>query len=128
VQAAGRTSKEIAYSVKAMLERRYYYNADGHHRVDHISERSRGKFTSSVRPRPGRRRSRPMKNTPSARRSSALVALGISPTRRRSKVTRKNGQAFVVNLKDVIERGRSEGDVVVQPDDQIYVPQRLVNF
>jgi len=28
----------------------------------------------------------------------------------------------------VIERGKTEDDVVVQPDDQIYVPQKLINM
>jgi hypothetical protein len=31
-------------------------------------------------------------------------------------------------MKDVIERGQTDKDVVLQPDDQIYVPQRLINF
>ena len=44
------------------------------------------------------------------------------------RVTRKNGQDFVVDLKNVIERGKSDEDAVLEPDDQIYVPQKLVNF
>jgi hypothetical protein len=28
----------------------------------------------------------------------------------------------------VIEEGHTEDDVVLQPDDQIYVPQRLINM
>ncbi len=48
--------------------------------------------------------------------------------KRKVKVTRKNGKDFVIDLKKVIEQGHTEDDVVLQPDDQIYVPQRLVNF
>ena len=44
------------------------------------------------------------------------------------KLTRKNGERVVVNLKRVIEDGRVDEDVVVYPDDKIYVPQRLVKF
>jgi hypothetical protein len=44
------------------------------------------------------------------------------------KVTRKSGQDVVVDLKRVIEEGHTEEDVVLQPDDQIYVPQRLINM
>jgi len=44
------------------------------------------------------------------------------------KVTRKNGKDFTVDLKRVIEEGHTEEDVVLQPDDQIYVPQRLINM
>jgi protein involved in polysaccharide export with SLBB domain len=48
--------------------------------------------------------------------------------KRKVKVTRKDGKDFVVDLKRVIEQGHTEKDVVLEPDDQIYVPQRLVNF
>jgi len=48
--------------------------------------------------------------------------------KKKIKLTRKSGETVVVNLKRVIEDGRTDEDVVVQPDDQIYVPQRLVNF
>lgn len=129
VQAAGRTSKEIAYSVKAMLEREYYYNATVIIAVDHISERSRGKVyvIGSVRG-PGPQEIPPDEEYTVSKAIIRAGGFGDFADKKKVKVTRKNGQAFVVNLKDVIERGRSEGDVVVQPDDQIYVPQRLVNF
>ncbi|MEY2585564.1 MAG: hypothetical protein QOD80_1590, partial [Verrucomicrobiota bacterium] len=44
------------------------------------------------------------------------------------KLTRKNGESVVINLKRVIEEGHTDEDVTVGPDDQIYVPQKLVNF
>jgi hypothetical protein len=44
------------------------------------------------------------------------------------KVTRKNGKDFTLVLKRVIEEGRTVEDMVLQPDDQIYVPQRLINM
>src|SRR5206468_2902924 len=43
VPASGRTCKELAYSVKASLEREYYYHATVIIAVDHVSEKSRGK-------------------------------------------------------------------------------------
>ncbi len=43
VPAAGRSCKELAYSVKAALEREYYYHATVIIAVDHVSEKSRGK-------------------------------------------------------------------------------------
>jgi hypothetical protein len=44
------------------------------------------------------------------------------------KLTHKNGETITVDLKDVIERGKTDQDVPVRPDDQIYVPQRAVNW
>src|SRR3954468_633906 len=43
VPAAGRTCREVAYAVKAALEREYYYHATVIIAVDHVSEKSRGK-------------------------------------------------------------------------------------
>ena len=48
--------------------------------------------------------------------------------KRKVKLTRKGGKDFVIDLKRVIEEGHTEEDVVLQPDDQIYVPQRLINM
>src|SRR5947207_8792110 len=43
VQAAGKSCKELAFAVKALLEREYYYHATVIIAVDHISEKSRGR-------------------------------------------------------------------------------------
>src|SRR5947209_2333954 len=44
VPAAGRSCKELAYAVKAALEREYYYHATVIIAVDHVSDKSRGKI------------------------------------------------------------------------------------
>src|SRR5947207_7875820 len=44
VPASGRTCKELAYSVKTLLEREYYYHATVIIAVDRVSEKSRGKI------------------------------------------------------------------------------------
>ena len=44
VQAAGRTSKELAYTIKEALEKEYYYHATVIVAVDHVSEKSRGRI------------------------------------------------------------------------------------
>ena len=44
VQAAGKSCKELAFAVKAALEREYYYHATVIIAVDHISEKSRGRI------------------------------------------------------------------------------------
>jgi protein involved in polysaccharide export with SLBB domain len=63
--------------------------------------------------------------------SKAIIragGFGDFADKRKVKVTRKDGHDMTVDLKRVIEQGHTEDDVVLQPDDQIYVPQRLVNF
>lgn len=129
VQAAGRTSKELAYSIKSALEKEYYYNATVIIAVDHVSEKSRGKIyvTGSVKG-PGPQEIPPDESYTVSK--AVIRAGGFSDfaNTRKVRITRKGGQDFVVDLKNVIERGRSDEDLVLQPDDQIYVPQKLVNF
>ncbi|MFN2507828.1 MAG: polysaccharide biosynthesis/export family protein [Chthoniobacterales bacterium] len=129
IPAAGRTCKQLAYAVKSALEKEYYYNATVIIAVDRVSEKSRGKVyvIGSVRG-PGPQE---IPADESYTVSKAVIrAGGFSDfaDKRKVKVTRKNGGDFVVDLKNVIERGRSDEDLVLEPDDQIYVPQKLVNF
>ena len=56
--------------------------------------------------------------------------------KRNVKVTRKSDSAgpgaktrtFVVDLAEVLEKGRADRDVELQPGDLIYVPGRAINF
>ncbi|MDQ6654192.1 MAG: polysaccharide biosynthesis/export family protein [Verrucomicrobiota bacterium] len=129
VQAAGRTSKEVAYAVKAALEKEYYYHATVIIAVDHISEKSRGKVyvIGSVRG-PGPQEIPPDETYTVSKAVIRAGGFGDFADKKKVKITRKNGQSFIVNLRDVIERGRSEDDVVLMPDDQIFVPQKLINM
>jgi protein involved in polysaccharide export with SLBB domain len=37
-------------------------------------------------------------------------------------------QNFELNMVDILEKGKTEKDVILQPDDFIIVPSRLINF
>jgi hypothetical protein len=37
-------------------------------------------------------------------------------------------QNFELNMVDILENGKTEKDMVLQPDDFIIVPSRLINF
>jgi protein involved in polysaccharide export with SLBB domain len=129
VPAAGKSCKELAYSVKASLEREYYYHATVIIALDHVSEKSRGKVYvyGSVKGQGPQE----IPADESYTVSKAIIragGFGDFANKRKVKVTRKGGHDFVVDLKRVIEEGHSEEDLVVQPDDQIYVPQRLINM
>jgi polysaccharide export outer membrane protein len=129
VQAAGRTSKDLAYSIKAALEKEYYYHATVIIAVDHVSEKSRGKVyvIGSVKG-PGPQEIPPDEEYTVSKAVIRAGGFGDFANKRKVKLTRKNGQELVVDLKRVIEEGRTDEDVVVQPDDRIFVPQRLINM
>lgn len=129
VPAAGRSCKELAYAIKALLEREYYYHATVIIAVDHVSEKSRGRVYvyGSVKGQGPQE----IPADESYTVSKAIIrAGGFSDfaNKRKVKLTRKGGKDYVVDLKRVIEEGHSEEDIVLQPDDQIYVPQRLINM
>jgi protein involved in polysaccharide export with SLBB domain len=129
VPASGRTCKELAYSVKSSLEREYYYHATVIIAVDRVSEKSRGRVYVYGNVKGQGPQDIPADETYTV--SKAIIragGFGDFADKKKIKLSRKNGQTVIVNLKRVIEEGHTEEDVVVQPDDQIYVPQRLVNF
>ena len=129
VQASGKSCKELAYTVKAALEREYYFHATVIIAVDRISEKSRGKVYvyGSVKGQGPQE----IPADESYTVSKAIIragGFGDFANKRKVKLTRKSGQDLIVDLKRVIEEGHTEEDVVLQPDDQIYVPQRLINM
>lgn len=129
VPAEGKTCKQLAYNIKALLEKEYYYHATVILAVDRVSEKSRGKVYVYGAVKAQGPQDIPADETYTV--SKAIIragGFGDFADKRKVKVTRKNGKDFVVDLKKVIEQGHTEDDVVLQPDDQIYVPQRLVNF
>ncbi|MBA3962720.1 MAG: polysaccharide biosynthesis/export family protein [Chthoniobacterales bacterium] len=129
VAASGKTCRELAYNIKSALEREYYYHATVILAVDRVSEKSRGRVYVY-----GAVKGQGPQDIPTDESytvSKAVIragGFGDFADKRKVKVTRKSGQDFVVDLKKVIEQGKTEDDVVLQPDDQIYVPQKLVNF
>lgn len=129
VPAAGRTCRDLAYNIKSALEKEYYYHATVILAVDRISEKSRGRVYvyGSVKGQ-GPQEIPPDESYTVSKAIIRAGGFGDFANKRKVKVTRKNGQDFTVDLKRVIEEGRSDEDVALQPDDQIYVPQRLINM
>ena len=129
VTAAGKTCRQLAYNIKSALERDYYYHATVILAVDKVSEKSRGKVYVYGAVKSQGPQEIPTDETYTV--SKAVIragGFGDFADKRKVKVTRKDGKDFVVDMKRVIEGGHTEEDVVVQPDDQIYVAQRLINF
>lgn len=129
VPAEGKTCKELAYSIKNQLEREYYYHATVILAVDRVSEKSRGKVYvyGSVKGQ-GPQEIPPDESYTVSKAIIRAGGFGDFANKRKVKLTRKNGKEFTVDLKRVIEEAHTDEDVVLQPDDQIYVPQRLINM
>ena len=129
VPAQGKTCRELAYNIKSALEKEYYYHATVILAVDKVSEKSRGKIYVYGAVKSQGPQEIPTDETYTI--SKAIIragGFGDFADKRKIKLTRKDGKDLVVDLKRIIEQGHTEDDVVLRPDDQIYVPQRLVNF
>jgi polysaccharide export outer membrane protein len=129
VPAQGKTCKELAFNIKSALEKEYYYHATVILAVDRVSEKSRGRIYvyGSVKSQ-GPQEVPPDESYTVSKAVIRAGGFGDFANKRKVKVTRKDGKDFTVDLKRVIEGGHTEEDVVLQPDDQIYVPQRLINM
>jgi len=129
VPAQGKTCRELAYNIKSALEKEYYYHATVILAVDKVSEKSRGKIYVYGAVKSQGPQEIPTDETYTI--SKAIIragGFGDFADKRKIKLTRKDGKDLVVDLKRIIEQGHTEDDVVLRPDVQIYVPQRLVNF
>lgn len=129
VNAEGKTCKELAYNIKSALEKEYYYHATVILAIDRVSDKSRGKVYVYGSVKGQGPQEIPADETYTV--SKAIIragGFGDFADKRKIKLTRKGGEAIMIDLKRVIEQGRTDEDVPVRPDDQIYVPQKLVNF
>ncbi len=129
VPAEGRTCKQLAYNIKGALEKEYYYHATVILAIDRVSEKSRGRVYvyGSVKSQ-GPQEIPPDETYTVSKAIIRAGGFGDFADKRKVKLTRKNGDDVTVDLKRIIEQGHTEEDVVVHPDDQIYVPQRLINM
>lgn len=129
VPAQGRTCKELAYAIKSALEKEYYYHATVILAVDRVSEKSRGRvYVYGAVKGQGPQEIPPDETYTVSKAIIRAGGFGDFADKRKVKLTRKNGEDVTVDLKRIIEQGHSDEDVIVKPDDQIYVPQRLINM
>ena len=134
VAAADKTCKQLAGEIKAQLEKEYYYRATVVIALDQANKllgrvyiwgqvRNQGPIDLLV-------------NERLTVGKAILRAGGFADfaNKKKVKVVREGGgggeskQTFELNMVDILERGETEKDVVLQPDDLIIVPSRLISF
>jgi len=129
VPAKGKSCKELAYSIKSLLEKEYYYHATVILAVDRVSDKYKGRiYVYGAVKGQGPQEIPPDESYTVSKAIIKAGGFGDFANKRTVKLTRKNGQEFKIDLKRVIEEGHTEEDLELQPDDQIYVPQRLINM
>jgi protein involved in polysaccharide export with SLBB domain len=134
VMATDKTCKQLANELKAQLEKEYYYRATVIIALDAANRflgriyvwgqvRNQGPIDLAV-------------NENLSAGKAILRAGGFADfaNKKRVKVVRAAGaegtgkQNFELNMVDILEKGKTEKDVVLQPEDFVIVPSRLINF
>jgi polysaccharide export outer membrane protein len=134
VGATEKTCKQLAEELKARLEKEYYYRATVIIALDVANKfmgriyvwgqvRNQGPIDLGVN-----------ENLTVGKAILRAGGFGDFANKKRVKVVRGGGtegaakQNFELNLIDILENGQTERDLVLQPDDFIIVPSRLINF
>jgi polysaccharide export outer membrane protein len=132
VQAKGKTCKQLAYAIKEPLQREYYYKATVIIGLDLETLKSPGRVYVTGQVRNQGPLDIPPDETFTV--SRAIIRAGgfaDFANKRRVRLVRKDGdkpKTIIVDLELVIKKGQTDKDPVVEPDDTIIVPERLINF
>ena len=134
VTATDKTCKQLADELKTQLEKEYYHRATVVIALDLANKvlgrvyvwgqvRNQGPIDVAL-------------NENLTAGKAILRAGGFADfaNKKRVKVVRGGGadgagnRRFELNMVEILENGKTENDVVLQPDDFIIVPSRLINF
>lgn len=135
IVATDKTCKQLAYAIKPLLEKEYFYQASVIIGLDSIGTKSRGKIylTGQVRTQGG------MDLVPGevlTVSTAILKAGGLADfaDKKKVKLIRKkagepNGTTTtILNLALILDKGQIDKDIVLEPGDLIVVPERLFNL
>jgi protein involved in polysaccharide export with SLBB domain len=135
VQAVDKTCKQLADELKVLLEKEYYYRASVILALD-VANRVLGRvyIWGQVRNQGALEM---LVNENLTAGKAILRAGGFADFANKKKVKLVRAastpggtdkQTFELNMVEILEEGKTEKDIVLQPDDLIIVPSRLINF
>ena len=132
--AAGKTCRQLATQLKPILEKDYFYKATVIIGIDTLSTKPIGKvyLTGQVKQQ-GAIDIPPNEQLTVSRAILMDGGLADFADRRRVRLLHHNADTgktttTIVDLKEILDKGKSEKDPIVQDGDTIDVPQRLINF
>ncbi len=132
IPSVDKTSKQLADEIKAQLEKEYYYRATVVIALD-VANKILGRIYvwGQVRNQ-GPIEVQVNENLTAGRAILRAGGFGDFANKKKVKVVRTSTsgakQTFELNMAEILEAGKTEKDLVLQPDDLILVPSRLINF
>jgi polysaccharide export outer membrane protein len=131
VSVAGKTCKQAAADIKAMLEKDYYYKATVIIGLDALTKVLGRVYVFGPVRNPGPVEIPANENFTASKAIVRVGGFGDFANRKKVQVVRKTdtgNKTFVVNMENVLEKGKTEEDITLEPEDLIIVPQRAFNF
>jgi polysaccharide export outer membrane protein len=134
VAAVDKTCKQLAAEMKALLEKEYYYHATVIIALDAANKVLGRIYVTGQIKMQGPIDMAINENLTASHAIMRAGGFGDFANRKKVKVIR-NGKAgapgkqtFEVNMVEILDEGKTEKDILLQPDDVIIVPSRLINF
>jgi protein involved in polysaccharide export with SLBB domain len=134
VAAADRTCKQLASELKALLEKEYYYRATIIISLDAANKVYGRIYVTGQVKNQGPIDMAINENLTASRAIMRAGGFGDFANRKKVKIIRGGSgggagkQTFELNMIEILDDGKTEKDIPVQPDDWIIVPSRLINF
>jgi len=134
VNVSGKTCQDVAAELKVLLEKDYYYRATVVLGLDQMSRVLGRVYVWGEVRNQGPIEIPPNENLTAGK---AIVRAGMfTDWAKKTKVkviraAQPDGGAkeeIIVDMEEVLEQGKTEKDVPVQPDDSIIVPRRTIRF
>ena len=131
--AEGKTCKQLAEELKAALEKKYYYQATVIIAVNSMATRGIVYLEGAVG-RPGPQeipREEPLTVGKAILRAGGFTGFADE---KHVRVIRANkggsgeNEAFVVDVSQIFEKGKTENDQRLEPGDFIIIPERMIRF
>jgi polysaccharide export outer membrane protein len=134
VYVVDKTCKQLTDELKQQLEKEYYYRATVILALD-IANKVLGRiYVWGQVKNQGPLEIAMNENLTVGKAILRAGGFGDFANKKRVKIIRGSGadgrakQSFELNMVEILEKGLTEKDVVLQPDDSIIVPTRLINF
>jgi protein involved in polysaccharide export with SLBB domain len=135
VAATGKTCQQLAADVKTLLEKDYYFHATVVIGLNSINKIRGQAFICGLVRTQG---SVDIQFNHDITAGEAILMMGglddfadkkqIRIIRNHDEGGVTNQQVFVVNMQEVLEQGKIDKDIVLQPGDFVIVPARVLNF
>ena len=135
ISVANKTCRQLAFDIKPALEKDYFYKATVIIGLDFSSMRSRGRVYITGEVKSGGPMEIPADETFTVTKALLRAGgFGDFANKRKVRLIRKKSEnsteteTIYVDVEEIIEKGRQDKDPVLNPDDMIVVPKKLINF